>query len=434
MKNKLTIILCFIFLFSLVAPHPALSIQAPTAKQKKEIQQKIEEGNKLATELHKIARKYREAEKAENWAESRIAYQKWLKVLDKLKKSRNEAIKLVDKYYKIDGSSARGEPTYDPFRPGDGTTKKDRTVLLHEPAFEDAAWLASCKLHEFTHTWQIKNGRWRSTGKEDRMNEIEAWDKELKYAKITGLSKKQIAELKKYRKKYYDDLSEENKKKVDKGDYIARVIPLKDAIENGIALAKFRGKGRAAGIIFDLEITRTTQEPFTIEIALGTPISPGIVGVQIMMVGQDMVIELIESVTTVEVPGYCLNPELLPPPSPNQIEEGQPAPDWTIGNPWENPMVFLGPISIIKAGNELSQLGKFHKDMPPEKYLQTVIQRAIWYEADPEKYNKESLHKEIVEQVEKTGGKQTPEQIEQLTNNLWEDVDLTLKESEKYRR
>jgi hypothetical protein len=443
MKNKLTIILCFIFLLSLVAPHPIFSIQPITAKQRKELQQIIGEGNEISIEMFEAYKKYKEeeqkshqaekeAEKRRHWEESSKARKKYFELRDKLAPMRKKAIELVDKYFKIDGSSARGEPKWVPFGQDIATTKRDRTVELHRYAFLDVAWLASCKLHEFTHCAQIKEARCLCSGKERNMAEVEAYDKELKNAKITGLDKVLLDIIKKNRKKYYDALSEENKKKVDKGIYIAGVIPLKDATENGTALARFTGKGRAAGIIFDLEITRTTPEPFTIEIALGTLIIPGVIGVQIMMVGQDMVIELSKPVTTVEVLGYCLNPELLPPPSPKQIEEGQPTPDWTIGNPWENPMVFLTPMSIIKAGNALSAMGQFHKDLPPQRHLQTVIQRAIWYESDPKIYNKDKLHEDITEQVEKTGGKQTPEQIEQFTNNLWVDIDLTLKESKKY--
>lgn len=63
--------------------------------------------------------------------------------------------------------------------------------------------------------------------------------------------------------------------------------------------------------------------------------------------------------------------------------------------------------------------------------VQTVVQRAIWHEANPEKFNKEKLKSDIAEQVKESGGKQIPEQIENLTDNLWEEINLIKKESQK---
>ncbi|MCL5037497.1 MAG: hypothetical protein M1269_10355 [Chloroflexi bacterium] len=62
-----------------------------------------------------------------------------------------------------------------------------------------------------------------------------------------------------------------------------------------------------------------------------------------------------------------------------------------------------------------------------------MIQRSLWYESEPEKYDKEKLHQDITEQAKNTGGKQTPEQVDRLTENLWSDISLTLKDSRKNR-
>lgn len=409
--------------------------QAPTDKQKQEVKDKIDEGNKAKKEMEEAIEEVTKAGKDGAKAKEKAAAKKALDLLDKLKKLRQEAIILADKYYKPDATNVKGEPEYDPSIRGEGETSPDGKVKIGEEAFSDPGWLASTKLHEFAHADLAKNGTWPKTDKGVNMRECEAYDKEIENAEKSGFSKEQIDEVKKRRKSYYDALSDDNKKKVDKKDYDSSgVVPAGDAVKAGRVKIDFIGKGTAAGAIFKLKVTRITPEPFILEIPLGTPISPNTEGVQTMMVGNDISVPLTDKVTIIEVPGYCLNPLLLPPPTPKQIkEEGKPDPKWTIENPWENPDVYIVPKSIIQTGNKLSEEGKFHKDMPKEKYLQTVVQRAIWHEANPEKFNKEKLKSDIAEQVKESGGKQTPEQIENLTDNLWEDINLIKKESQKER-
>lgn len=433
MRKKIVLII-LIALFSLTAVSSLLyAYQAPTGEQKQEVQDKINEGDKVKDELQKKKEEAEKAEKAGEAAKAEIAKKEAEKLLEKLKKLRQDAINLADKYYNPDAKNVKGEPEYDPSVNGEGTTSKNGKVRMGEDAFSDPGWLASSKLHEFVHADQAKAGTWTNTDKSANMNECEAYDKEIENAEKSGLSEEKIDELKKRRKKHYDALSDDNKKKIDKKDYDPRgVVPAGGAVKAGKIKIAFIGKAVAAGNIFRLKITRITPEPFIMEIALGTPINPNVKGVQTMMVGKDIMAPLTQTVTMIEIPGYCLDPELLVPPTQEQIKsENKPAALWTIENPWENPDIYIGPKNIIQAGNILSDEDKFHKDMPKEKYLQTVIQRAIWYEANPEKFNKEKLKSDITEQVKESGGKQTPEQIETLSNNIWEDVNLTLKESQK---
>lgn len=436
MRKKIVLIILIAILSLTAVPSLLYAYQSPTGKQKQEVQDKINEGDKAKDELQKKKEEAEKAEKEGDAAKAEAAKKEAEKLLEKLKKLRQDAINLADKYYSPDATNVKGEPEYDPSLGGEGHTSKDGKVKMGEDAFSDPGWLASSKLHEFVHANQAKDGTWTDTDKSANMNECEAYDKEIENAEKSGLSKEKIDDLKSRRKKYYDALSDDNKKKVDKKDYDPRgVIPAGGAVKAGKAKIDFIGKGMSAGNIFKLKITRITPEPFTMEIALGTPISPNVEGVQTMMVGKDVMVPLTQAVTIVEIPGYCLDPELLVPPTQEQIKnEGKPTPSWTIENPWENPDIYTGPKSIIQAGNILSEENKFHKDMPAEKYLQTVIQRAIWYEANPEKFNKEKLKSDITEQVKETGGKQTPEQIENLSNNLWEDVNLTIKESQKHKK
>jgi hypothetical protein len=87
------------------------------------------------------------------------------------------------------------------------------------------------------------------------------------------------------------------------------------------------------------------------------------------------------------------------------------------------------PLNIINTGYALIGEGRFHTDMPSVKYVRTVVQRSIWFAREPDTYNKNKLEQDLVGQVETTGGAQTEEEIQGLTNNLWEDIDLTVKES-----
>jgi len=400
MRKKIVIVLGLIFMFSFLVPHATLAAyKKPTDAQKKEVQDKINEGNREADATKK-------------------------------RKLRQEAIELADKYYTPDNSNVKGEPKYDPSVSGEGVADKRGNVKIGEDAFSSPGWLATSKMHEFLHCDQAKDGRWVDTTKGENMNETEAYDKELKEAKKSGLTKDEIDEIKKRRKGYYDGLTAANKRKVDGGDYtVAMVVPVGDAVALGLANIDFVGQGRAAGNIFDLVVTRLAKNPFTLEISLGTPISPGVDGVQTMMVGGDVSVPLTGEKTTVPVTGYCLNPELLPPPTSAQIEEGKPSPTWTFVNPWEFPELYFGPMNIITTGNQLSGDEKFHTDMPVQKYLETVVQRALWFDANPEDFGKEKLQEDLTEQIEESGGKQTPEQIGELTEHLWEDIDLTLKES-----
>ncbi len=449
----------------LLAASWVAAIEVPTAQQKQEIQQKITEGNAAraeAMEKKKVAdaamkqfeeaaaaaTEAREAKEADPALE-KAAKEAGMKAIEavgqaafamlKLRKLRDEAIVLTDKYYDLDAKNVKtGEARYDPTHPADGATDKDGNVRIGEDAFEDPAWLASVKFHEFIHADRAAAGDFPTTPKGTNMAECEAYDKELeldkelkKKAKDAGLSKEQIDMLKMARKWYYDTLSAANKKKVDGGDYVAMMTPLREAIGLGLVAVDFVGQGRAAGHVFKLEITRNTPEPFTLEIAVGTPISPGVAGVQTMMVGLDTAVTLVEPVTTVDVVGYCLNPELAPPPTEEQIRAGDERPTWTVVNPWERPEVYQAPAGIISAGNTLAEGGAYHTDMPKQKYLQTVVQRAIWHQSAPQKYNKERLHQDLVAQVERSGGRQTPEQIQNLTDHLWDDIDLTIKEGQR---
>lgn len=82
------------------------------------------------------------------------------------------------------------------------------------------------KIHEILgHGSQAAAGNWYTDEKGTAIQEVEAYDVELKHAKDIGLSEKEIEEIKKRRKQWYDKLNDANKKKVDKGDYTLAFLP-----------------------------------------------------------------------------------------------------------------------------------------------------------------------------------------------------------------
>ena len=149
-----------------------------------------------------------------------------------------------------------------------------------------------------------------------------------------------------------------------------------------------------------------------------------------MMAGQDLLIPLVDPVTKIDVPGFCLDPHLLPPPTPTQIAGGSPSPAWVAeGRGGGGGDELDAPRNIVAAGNTIAAGGGLHTDMPGGKQRETAIQRAIWNYADPAGYDKDKLFSDLKEQVQATGGKQTDKQINQLTDNVWKDVELILKQS-----
>lgn len=157
---------------------------------------------------------------------------------DEIKKLKAKAIELVDTGYKIpQDNAAKGSPSYDPkLKRGkngsknEGSSSKDGKKVktrLGEDAFTTPGWLASTKLHELVgHGGQAAGGRWYNDAKGSAINEIECYDLEIANAEKNGLSKDDIADLKKRRQKQYDKLDADNKKKVDKKDYtLAMLVP-----------------------------------------------------------------------------------------------------------------------------------------------------------------------------------------------------------------
>jgi hypothetical protein len=132
-------------------------------------------------------------------------------------KKYDEAIQLTIKYYKIDASIAKSI-TYDSSVSGEASTTQSGKVSMGDVAFATPGWLASSIQHELVHVQQIKD-RWYLGPQGTAINEIEAYDLEIRNAEQNALTDDQIKDLQKRRKDYYDLLDEENKKRIDNGDY-----------------------------------------------------------------------------------------------------------------------------------------------------------------------------------------------------------------------
>ena len=134
------------------------------------------------------------------------------------KGDKDGAIAEAIKQYGIDVSTAKGTPKFNASTKGEGATSKDGTVNIGSKAFSSPGWLASSVGHEIVHTQQAAD-RWYTDPQGTAINEIEAYDWEIKHANDNGLSAAEVTELNKRRKSYYDDLNADNKKIVDGGSY-----------------------------------------------------------------------------------------------------------------------------------------------------------------------------------------------------------------------
>jgi len=134
------------------------------------------------------------------------------------KGDKDGAIAEAAKQYNIDISTAKGTPKFDASTPGEGATSKDGTVNIGSKAFSSPGWLASSVGHEIVHTKQAAD-RWYTDAQGTHINEIEAYDWEIKNAAANGLSNAEVAELNKRRTAHYNGLTADNKKIIDGGSY-----------------------------------------------------------------------------------------------------------------------------------------------------------------------------------------------------------------------
>lgn len=123
------------------------------------------------------------------------------------------------KQYGIDVSAVNGKVAYSADTDGEGLTLKDGTVTIGDDAFTTPGWLASSIGHEALHAEQIRDGRFNDTSQGVAMNEVEAYDWEIRNADRFGLSEAEKATINRRRDTKYGRLSDDNKARADQGNY-----------------------------------------------------------------------------------------------------------------------------------------------------------------------------------------------------------------------
>jgi len=111
--------------------------------------------------------------------------------------------------------------TYDSALAEEGVTSRDRRVRIGKAAFRSAAWLASTIAHEVeVHVnRQAVAGQWYTDPEGAALQEVEAYDYEIRNPVRFGLSPAEVGELRERRQFYYQWLSAAYQTKADAGDY-----------------------------------------------------------------------------------------------------------------------------------------------------------------------------------------------------------------------
>ena len=215
------------------------------------------------------------------------------------------------------------------------------------------------------------------------------------------------------------------------------------------------GLGVTAGNVFRIAVTNDTPKAIIVTIPGGTVFEPDNPDDQREEIYQPVRLYVPSNGTTqAPLDGYCLDYGKQPPPteqlgliahepllvaslenaamyaSPPSSAPGSLPPAKVTYRADPDPKAGAAVWKIILAGNKLVAAGKFHNDLPPDRYKMAVIQRAIWvYEskgtATP--HTRDTLLADIRKQVKETGGTQTDSQIQDLVNHIMDDVNAVLK-------
>jgi hypothetical protein len=208
------------------------------------------------------------------------------------------------------------------------------------------------------------------------------------------------------------------------------------------------GLGVNSGTIFVITVSNQTDQPLVVEVPAGTVFIPSDPADQRTIIDktEDTPVAPNQSAQS-PLTGYCLDYGKQAPPAtilgglnsdgvlvaslgPDSILSSLPQGSRVMYSVDDNPAAYAPILRIIQSGNDMAAQGKFHKDLPPDRYKQSVIQRAIWTytsrgSASP--HTRETLLADIRKQVKDTGGSQTDAQINDLVNHLSEDITAVLK-------
>jgi hypothetical protein len=195
---------------------------------------------------------------------------------------------------------------------------------------------------------------------------------------------------------------------------------LDKALSQGLIDVRYSGNGVSTGEIFTLDVTRNVADAFTLQVPTGTVFECDDPGYSTMISGDPIETELTSPTTSVAVTGYSLDRGLSPPPGSATRDPG-----WTVKDPSENPR-YQTAKTVITTGGSLSGGGGYSSG--PE-YLDTVIQGSIWHAEDPQGYTREDLEQDLTSEFEDEDEPPGKDELEQLTDEIWSDIDLTVKQS-----
>ena len=220
-------------------------------------------------------------------------------------------------------------------------------------------------------------------------------------------------------------------------------VSLPTAVRLGQCQLRCAESGRAAGAILRAEVRNLGSSPLFLSLPEGTLIVPISPQEQTRMVIDEVQFEVSPGgLKTLDVQGVCVEYGKPVPPA-NEVArpyrvtcpgEKPPEVSWAeflqsdgIPSHRFTPQLMEKVVACARIPGQaraLHSAGKLHRDLGP-RHLLSVIQRSVWTVCDG--HDRQKIYEDIRSQVKQTGGSQTDEQVQQLSDNLWADVDLVTK-------
>lgn len=403
------------------------------ARQRAEAQQKADQ---LKAEAEAKEKAYRDAVDAMRRAEQD-------------ERNRAEAIQLRQDASRLDGPANTAERQADEWRDlerdarEDARRNRERAREWRREGREDWAkeWEEEARRDEAEAARRAEEARLL----EEEAKKLRERAKELR-EKATNLSPQQVSQL-------LPQVHQEVETLLAKASHPPRADDLEITLQ---------GENRPAGDIFTCTFTNHSDQTLLAALPVGMVLTPRNGAYQSMMIGQTAAVTLSPGQSaTMKLDGFCLEPGKLSPPAnmpafarqPKArfvfIAAAKPAKKPQLRLPaWQKPEtkfnwgIAFGPaqqkamapyVAIVRAGNELDNLGKLAVGIQnPKSYRTTVIQRALWLQATkgtPQEINKSTLQKEIAAQIAKLPAEQrpTPPAQAQAVERIWQDVQMILK-------
>lgn len=205
-------------------------------------------------------------------------------------------------------------------------------------------------------------------------------------------------------------------------DAPVEAITLERAVAEGkVALRAVTSAG-ATGHQVTLELAPAAGAPpdttggtaIAVEIRAGTVLEASDPSAS-LVVGRSTSCPLSGDTTRVDVTAYRLTPPAGEPPATTV--------SWTVRDAGHDPR-YARAKRVIEAGAAVSA-----RYSCPEEHRDRVVETAIWVAENPDDYSREDLRLQLVAESGRDDEPPAPEEIALLTDQIWNDVDLTVKAS-----